>query len=239
MTSLLNPVTGVPVIPDLAKAMALPNAMEMLPTLAHPLANKVGWFNLNNISCGLLGMPLGFAGDLHRQPVHQGTVEGDAGLRRRDPQAARQDGTGRKDLIAARRFIGSGALPGPAFFRDRCAAYAKSVAPRMTRLEPANSERIRSVLTYWYFHLPNFVLAALMYTLFGRISWAWSSTTTSKNYIWRFFCRIDRSGHQRSRARHTQGRGAGHYLVFALVWLFWLRIAFFALFAVLDLLPKF
>ena len=27
---------------------------------AHPLANRVGWFNLNNISCGLLGMPFGF-----------------------------------------------------------------------------------------------------------------------------------------------------------------------------------
>jgi cation/acetate symporter len=60
MTSLLNAQTGAPLIPDLAKAMALPNAMEMFPTLAHPLANKVGWFNLNNINCGLLGMPLGF-----------------------------------------------------------------------------------------------------------------------------------------------------------------------------------
>ena len=30
------------------------------PTLAHPMANKVGWFDLNNIACGLLGMPLGF-----------------------------------------------------------------------------------------------------------------------------------------------------------------------------------
>lgn len=59
MTSLLNPVTGAPVV-DIAKAMALPNAMESFPTLAHPLANKVGWFNLNNINCGLLGMPLGF-----------------------------------------------------------------------------------------------------------------------------------------------------------------------------------
>jgi cation/acetate symporter len=59
MTSLLNPATGAPVT-DIAKAMAMPNAMEMFPTLAHPLANKVGWFNLNNISCGLLGMPLGF-----------------------------------------------------------------------------------------------------------------------------------------------------------------------------------
>ena len=60
MTSLLNPVTGGPIIPNLQAAMALPNAMEAWPTLAHPLANKVGWFNLNNINCGLLGMPLGF-----------------------------------------------------------------------------------------------------------------------------------------------------------------------------------
>ncbi|MGE0563724.1 MAG: hypothetical protein AB7O50_04350, partial [Pseudolabrys sp.] len=60
MTSLLNPVTGAPIV-DIAKAMALPNAMEAFPTLAHPLANKVGWFNLNNIACGLLAMPVGFA----------------------------------------------------------------------------------------------------------------------------------------------------------------------------------
>jgi cation/acetate symporter len=60
MSSLLNPVTGAPLV-DIAKAMAAPNAMEAFPTLAHPLANKVGWFNLNNIACGLLGLPVGFA----------------------------------------------------------------------------------------------------------------------------------------------------------------------------------
>lgn len=59
MSSLLNPVSGAPLV-DIVKAMALPNAMESFPTLAHPMANKVGWFNLNNINCGLLGMPLGF-----------------------------------------------------------------------------------------------------------------------------------------------------------------------------------
>ena len=59
MTSLLNPLTGAPLV-DIVKAMALPNAMEVMPTLAHPMANKVGWFDLNNINCGLLGMPLGF-----------------------------------------------------------------------------------------------------------------------------------------------------------------------------------
>lgn len=60
MTSLLNPVTGAPLV-DIVKAMALPNAMESWATLAHPLANKVGWFNLSNIACGLLGAPFGFA----------------------------------------------------------------------------------------------------------------------------------------------------------------------------------
>jgi cation/acetate symporter len=59
MSSLLNPVTGAP-IADVAKAMAMPNAMDTWVTLAHPLANKVGWFNLGNISCGLLGAPVGF-----------------------------------------------------------------------------------------------------------------------------------------------------------------------------------
>ncbi|PJG54740.1 cation acetate symporter [Bradyrhizobium forestalis] len=59
MTSLTNPLTGAPLV-DIAKAMALPNAMESFPTLAHPLANKVGWFDLTNIACGLLGAPLGF-----------------------------------------------------------------------------------------------------------------------------------------------------------------------------------
>ncbi len=63
MSALLNPVTGAPVV-DVAKAMAAPNAFDTWVALtgpnAHPLANRVGWFNLNNINCGLLGMPLGF-----------------------------------------------------------------------------------------------------------------------------------------------------------------------------------
>jgi cation/acetate symporter len=59
MTSLLNPITGAPVV-NLATAMAAPNAMEGWVTLAHPLASKVGWFNINNISAGAFGLPAGF-----------------------------------------------------------------------------------------------------------------------------------------------------------------------------------
>ena len=59
MSSLLNPVTGAPVL-DLAKTMAADNAMATWVAGSHPMAGKVGWFNLGNISCGLLGAPLGF-----------------------------------------------------------------------------------------------------------------------------------------------------------------------------------
>ena len=47
-----------------------------------------------------------------------------------------------------------------------------------------------SILTYWYYHVPNFVLAALMYTLLGRAVLGMFVDADSPNYIWRFFCRI-------------------------------------------------
>ena len=59
MTSLYNPVTGAPIV-DIARAMAAPNAMENWVTLAHPMASKVGWFGVNNISSGLFSIPIGF-----------------------------------------------------------------------------------------------------------------------------------------------------------------------------------
>ncbi len=60
MSSLLNPETGKPLV-DIAKLMADPQWMNQWPALAtNPMANRVGWFDLNNINCGLLGMPLGF-----------------------------------------------------------------------------------------------------------------------------------------------------------------------------------
>jgi cation/acetate symporter len=41
--------------------MADPKWVADVPaSAANPMANRVGWFDLNNINCGLLGMPLGF-----------------------------------------------------------------------------------------------------------------------------------------------------------------------------------
>jgi cation/acetate symporter len=53
MTSLLNPVTGAPVVD-------VPAALAGDPAAAYTtLASKVGWFNINNISSAIFGLPLG------------------------------------------------------------------------------------------------------------------------------------------------------------------------------------
>lgn len=42
----------------------------------------------------------------------------------------------------------------------------------------------------WYFHLPNYVLAAVMYSLLGRFILSFFVPADSKNYIFRAFVRI-------------------------------------------------
>jgi cation/acetate symporter len=60
MWALSNPVTGAPVV-DVAKVLADPKlANETAVALSHPLASKVGWFGVNNISCALFSLPIGF-----------------------------------------------------------------------------------------------------------------------------------------------------------------------------------
>jgi cation/acetate symporter len=53
MSPLLNPVTGAPVV-NVAQALA-----SATPDVA--LASRVGWFNINNISSAIFGLPVGFA----------------------------------------------------------------------------------------------------------------------------------------------------------------------------------
>ncbi|NGO52411.1 YggT family protein [Allomesorhizobium camelthorni] len=41
--------------------------------------------------------------------------------------------------------------------------------------------------SYWYFHVPNFVLAAIMYTLLGRLVLGLFVPENWDNFIWRGF----------------------------------------------------
>jgi uncharacterized protein YggT (Ycf19 family) len=43
------------------------------------------------------------------------------------------------------------------------------------------------LLTYWYYHIPNYVLAALIWTLIGRFLLGLFVPPDWDNYIWRFF----------------------------------------------------
>jgi cation/acetate symporter len=61
MYSNKNPVTGANLV-DLARLKAENAAVyyQNAVALSHPMANRVGWFSVSNISAGLFGLPVGF-----------------------------------------------------------------------------------------------------------------------------------------------------------------------------------
>jgi len=79
-------------------------------------------------------------------------------------------------------------------------------------------------LSLWYFHLPNFILAALMYTLLGRTLLGLIVQPESPNYIWRAFCRL--TDPVVAVVGLVTPKAATPVVVwlFGFVWLFWLRV---------------
>ena len=63
MSSNLNPVSGNPLISaaDMAKFLADPKIADGPVLISNPLASRVGWFNINNISSALFSLPIGMA----------------------------------------------------------------------------------------------------------------------------------------------------------------------------------
>ena len=94
-----------------------------------------------------------------------------------------------------------------------------------------------SLFTYWYFHLPNFVLAVLMYTLFARALLGLMVPPDSPNYIWRFFCRTTDPVVRVVAAVTPKACPPVIIWLFAVVWLFWLRLILFIVFNLFGLSP--
>ena len=94
-----------------------------------------------------------------------------------------------------------------------------------------------SVLTYWYYYLPDYVLAVLMYTVLGRIALSLLIDPESQNYIWRFFCTL--SDPVVAAVGQVTPRAAPPVVLwlFSFVWLFWLRFALLVAFRASGLLP--
>ena len=93
------------------------------------------------------------------------------------------------------------------------------------------------LLQYWYFHLPNFVLAAVMYSLLGRIILSFFAQPDWKNYIWRAFVRITDPVVRLVRFMTPAELPDILVLVFAFFWMMGGRLALLALLASLHLLP--
>lgn len=93
------------------------------------------------------------------------------------------------------------------------------------------------VLQYWYFHLPNFILAALMYTLIGRLLLSFFVPAGWRNYIWRAFVRITDPVLGVVRFVTPAVLPTVVVIVFSVLWLMLLRLALVAVLGSLGLLP--
>ncbi len=94
------------------------------------------------------------------------------------------------------------------------------------------------ILTYWYFHLPNFVLAALMYTLAGRALLGLFVPHDSTNYIWRFFCNVTDPFVALIAPITPKAAAPVVVWLFGVVWLFWLRVGLLYVFLLLGAVPR-
>lgn len=93
------------------------------------------------------------------------------------------------------------------------------------------------IFVYWYFHLPNLILAALMYTALGRFALSFIFDPESKNYIWRFFVRITDPVIKLVSYVTPRAVPPAFVLLFTVVWLFAARAALLLLVAGLGMAP--
>jgi YggT family protein len=92
--------------------------------------------------------------------------------------------------------------------------------------------------SYWYYQLPNFVLAALMYTLLGRAVLGLIVQPDSTNYIWRFFCRITDPVVAVVAVVTPKAAAPVVVWLFGVVWLFWLRVLLIYAFLLVGAAPR-
>jgi uncharacterized protein YggT (Ycf19 family) len=95
-----------------------------------------------------------------------------------------------------------------------------------------------ALLPYWYYHLPNFALAVLMYTLLGRGVLAQIVQPDSSNYIWRAFCRITDPAVALFALVTPKATAPAVLWLFGVVWLFWLRVILLNAFLYFGAIPS-
>jgi YggT family protein len=81
------------------------------------------------------------------------------------------------------------------------------------------------LLAYWYVHLPNYLLAALMYTLLGRFVLGLFMPAGTSSYVWRVFVRLTDPVLAVVRPITPAAVPQPVLLLFAAIWMLLLRVA--------------
>lgn len=89
------------------------------------------------------------------------------------------------------------------------------------------SEPTIQLLPFWYFHVPNYVLAAVMYTLMGRFLLGLIAPAGWNNYIMRAFVTVTDPVVAVVRFITPHAIALPLVLVFGALWLMLLRVALF------------
>ena len=246
MTSLLNPVTGKPVIADLA---AGDGAAERHGELADARASAGQQGRLvrpQQHQLRAVGDAARLPGDLRRQPVDQGSRRRRCRLSS-TRSASRAGGrcSKKRRLTGTYDPVTGGALRGPASISP-AAVIAASIllcwggrAPSWCSVARSTLwECHSSILTYWYYHLPNFVLAALMYTLLGRALLGLIVGRIRQLHL-ALFLPHHRSGRRGGRLVTPKAAAPVVIWLFGVVWLFWLRVGLHYMLLLLGLAPRF
>ena len=92
--------------------------------------------------------------------------------------------------------------------------------------------------SYWYFHIPNFVLAAIMYTLIGRLVLGFFVPENWDNYIWRFFRLVTDPFVKVVRFVTPQVLSHTVVVVFGILWLMAIRLVYLVTLINLGLGPS-
>jgi YggT family protein len=90
------------------------------------------------------------------------------------------------------------------------------------------------LLASWLYLAPNFILAALMYTLVGRVLLGLFVPPDSPNYIWRFFCRVTDPVVAAVALVTPKAAMPVVLWLFGVVWLFWLRVGLLYVFLLIG-----
>ena len=93
------------------------------------------------------------------------------------------------------------------------------------------------IIEYWYFHIPNYALAILMYTLLGRLILSFIFPPEAPNYIWRAFVGLTEPILKIVRWVTPQAVPPPALIFFAFIWTAAARHALSVVLTVNDLMP--